>query len=120
MNGHVPTPPPFLRRDSLYISPRKQSLTLPTADKKRLRVSQILETGGIRGGDLSSSRLDLLEAIRKGIQLKQVEMKEREKENLVSMPWDVAAILERRRALELESDTSEEEDSNDTEWEDEN
>ncbi|CAI8054874.1 hypothetical protein GBAR_LOCUS29937 [Geodia barretti] len=119
MNGHIPTPPPpFLRRDSLYISPRKQSLTLPAVDKKRLRVSQILETGGIRGGDLSSSRLDLLEAIRKGIQLKQVEEKEREKENLVSMPWDVAAILERRRVMELESDTSEEEESNDTEWED--
>ena len=119
MNGHVPgPPPPYLRRDSLYISPRKQSLTLSTADKKRLRASQILETGGIRGGDLSSSRMDLLEAIRKGIQLKRVEKKEREKEDLVTMPWDVAAILERRLALELDSDTSEEE-SNDTEWEDE-
>ena len=119
MNGHAPAPPPFLRRDSLYVSPRKQSLTLTSVDKKRRRASQILETGGLFGGDLSGSRRDLLEAIRKGLQLKQVEKKEREREDFVSMPWDVAAILERRLALELDSDTSEEEESNDTEWDDE-
>ena len=113
-NGGLPTVPPFLRRDSLYVSPRKQSLTVNTVDKQRLRASQILETGGIRGGDLSVSRLDLLEAIRKGIQLKQV--KEKEREEMVSMPWDVAAILERRLVLELDSDS--EYESDDTEWED--
>ena len=71
--------------------------------------------GGISGGgDLSNSRMNLLEAIQKGIQLKQVEKKAR-KESLVSMLWDVAAILERRHALELDTDSSEEE-SDDSEW----
>lgn len=127
MNGRVPVPspgpppPPLLRRDSLYVSPRKQTLSLSSADKKRQRASQILETGGIRGGDLSNSRMDLLDAIRKGIQLKEVEKQEREKENLVNLPWDVATILERRLALESDSDSSEEEGEsiNDSEWEDE-
>ena len=63
--------------------------------------------------------MDLLEGIRKGIQLKQVQKEEREKQNLlISMPWDVAAILERRLVMESDSETSESE-SNDTEWEDE-
>ena len=113
-------PPPYLRRDSLYVSPRKQSLTVESIDNlantKQLRASQILETGGIIGGDLSSSRLDLLVAIRKGIQLKQVQQKAREKEDLlVSMPWDVAAILERRWALESDTESSEDE-SNNGDW----
>ena len=117
VNGRIP--PPLLRRDSLYISPRKQSLKIETIDNRanlnQLRVSQILEMGGISGGgDLSNSRMNLLEAIQKGIQLKQVEKKAR-KESLVSMLWDVAAILERRHALELDTDSSEEE-SDDSEW----
>ena len=88
---------------------------------RHLRVSQILEMGGIRGGgDLGSSRMDLLEAIRKGIQLKRVQKKERERREFLmsSMPWDVAAILERRLAIESDSESSESE-SNDTEWEEE-
>ena len=120
INGRVP-PPPMIRRDSLYVSPRKQSrqqsLTLDVVDVKRLRASQILQTGGITGGDLSSSRMDLLEAIRKGIQLQKVQKKEREEESLVSLPWDVAAILERRLALELDTESSDSE-SNNTDWED--
>ena len=115
-------PPPYIHHDSLYISPRKQSLTIDKSNitnLNRLRASQILETGGIQDGDLSSSRMDLLEGIRKGIQLKQVQKEEREKQNLlISMPWDVAAILERRLVMESDSETSESE-SNDTEWEDE-
>ena len=107
----------FTRQDSLYISPRKQSLTINSIDKSQLlRASQILMTGGITEGDLSSSRMDLLAAIRKGIQLKEVQKKE-QKNNLASMPWDVAAILERRLVLEMDTDSSEE-DINDEEWED--
>jgi hypothetical protein len=87
------------------------------ANSKHLRVSQILQTGGITGGDLSSSRLDLLEAIRKGIELKQVKQEEQERENLQNMPWDVAAILERRRVLEMDTGSSDDE-SNITDWED--
>ena len=107
----------YTRQDSLYISPRKQSLTISTIDNSHLlRASQILQTGGITEGDLSSSRMDLLVAIRKGIQLKKVQKKE-QKNNLASMPWDVAAILERRLVLEMDTDSSEE-DINDEEWED--
>ena len=118
-NGHIPKV--FKRQESLYISPRKQSLTIESmenlANSKHLRVSQILQTGGITGGDLSSSRLDLLEAIRKGIELKQVKQEEQERENLQNMPWDVAAILERRRVLEMDTGSSDDE-SNVTDWED--
>lgn len=107
----------YTRQDSLYISPRKQSLNINTFDNSQLlRASQILQTGGITEGDLSSSRMDLLAAIRKGIQLKKVQKKE-QKNNLASMPWDVAAILERRLVLEMDTGSSEE-DSNDEEWED--
>ena len=112
----------YERQESLYISPRKQSLTVESienniANSKRLRVSQILETGGIRGGDLSSSRLDLLTAIRKGIQLKDVQKRAQEKERRsVSMPWDVAAILERRLVLELDTDSSD--NDSEVDWED--
>ena len=118
-----PIPRVFERQESLYISPRKQSLTVESienniANIKRLRASQILQTGGIRGGDLSSSRLDLLEAIRKGIQLKDVQKRAQEKESRsVCMPWDVAAILERRLALELDTDSSDN-DSTEVDWED--
>lgn len=112
----------FMRQESLYISPRKQSLTINAIDianSRRLRASQILQTGGITEGDLSSSRMDLLAAIRKGIQLKKVQKKEEKKNNLASMPWDVAAILERRLVLEMDTDSSEDDIiTNDEEWED--
>ena len=111
----------FKRQESLYISPRKQTLTIESIENltnsRHLRASQILQTGGITGGDLSSSRQDLLEAIRKGIQLKQVKKEEQERENLQSMPWDVAAILERRRVLEMDTESSDDQ-SNITDWED--
>lgn len=116
--------PPLLKQESLYISPRKQTLTVDSVERESslvtLRASQILEAGGIRGGDLSSSRLDLLAAIRKGIQLHKVQKEEEQKETMsVNMPWDVAAILERRFALESSSDSERSEsETNDEEWED--
>lgn len=74
-------------------------------------------------GSLDTARVDLLAAIRKGFQLKKVEKEEKEKETRNSTaPWDVAAILERRRALELETDESGEEEDDgefaDEDWED--
>ena len=116
--------PPLLKQESLYISPRKQTLTVDSIENESNtythRASQILAAGGIRGGDLSSSRRDLLAAIRKGIQLHKVQKEEEQKETMsVNMPWDVAAILERRFALETSSDSeSNGSESNDEEWED--
>lgn len=121
---------PLLKQGSLYISPRKQSimdftqltLSMPGADgtdnKDKLRASQILHAGGVSNSDMSSDRDDLLAAIRKGLQLKKVEKEEQEKKKASeAMPWDVAAILERRLAIESDSEGSQE-GIDDAEWED--
>ena len=115
--------PQLVKQESLYISPRKQSLTANAVERNTsrnsLRASQILAAGGIYGGDLSSSRMDLLEAIRKGIQLHNVMKEEEKKETMdVNMPWDVAAILERRFALELYSDSESSSNGSNNEWDD--
>ena len=116
--------PQLVKQESLYISRRKQSLTADTVERNTsrsfLRASQILATAGIYSGDMSSSRMDLLKAIRKGIQLQKVMKEEEKKETMdVNMPWDVAAILERRFALELYSDSeSSSNGSNNEEWDD--
>ena len=100
------------------------TLTVPGMDdhdsdnKVKLRASQILNAGGVSNSDLSTDHDDLLAAIRKGLQLKQVEKEELAKKKASeSMPWDVAAILERRLAIESDSEESEE-DVDDIEWED--
>ena len=120
--------PPLLKQGSLYISPRKVNVNHLTAPPTngyddlesggKLRASQILRAGGVSDGDLSSSHDDLLAAIRKGLQLKKVEKEEKEKERASdSMPWDVAAILERRLAIESDSEQSDNE-VDEGEWED--
>lgn len=124
---------PLVRKGSLYISPRKQqmieqSLQVPTdidPSGFNKRASLILKAGGVDKSDLSDDRSGLLDAIRKGIQLKKVQKEEKEKETLNTMPWDVAAILERRIALldSGDSDTDADNDARvnevpDEEWED--
>ena len=127
--GLQPKPhPPLLKQGSLYISPRKINASHFTAPRtngyddlesgSKLRASQILRAGGVSDGDLSRSHDDLLAAIHKGLQLKKVEKEEKEKERASdSMPWDVAAILERRLAIESDSEQSGDE-MDDGEWED--
>lgn len=71
-------PPPLLKQGSLYISPRKLSVVgLTSPDdigySHKRKAGQILKAGGVDSGDLSGSRSNLLEAIRKGIQLRKVE-----------------------------------------------
>ena len=68
-------PPPLIKQGSLYISPRKLSVTSYSHSEdinKRKKPGQILKAGGIHSVDLSGSRSNLLEAIRKGIQLRKV------------------------------------------------
>lgn len=70
-------PPPLIKQGSLYISPRKltvtglQPLEYDGSVLKR-KAGQILKAGGVDSGDLTGSRSNLLEAIRKGIQLRKV------------------------------------------------
>ena len=71
-------PPPLLKQGSLYISPRKLSVVglAPPDDvgySHKRKAGQILRAGGVDSGDLSGSRGNLLEAIRKGIQLRKVQ-----------------------------------------------
>ena len=130
-----PTPPtvsitslskPMLRNDSLYISPRKQSiiaLSIPVnieesaEEDTNKRSSRILKAGGVGDGDIdiTSTRSNFLVAIQKGIQLRKVQRQETEEDK--TDPWDVAAILERRVAI-MDSDSEEEseEETDDSDW----
>lgn len=70
-------PPPLIKQGSLYISPRKLSVAgfSPLDDvgyPHKRKAGQILKAGGVDSGDFSGSRSNLLEAIRKGIQLRKV------------------------------------------------
>ena len=87
-------------------------------EKRKKSANQILMSSGVNAG-LSNDRSDLLVAIRKGIQLKNVKKEEqRKKQHSSAMPWDVAAILERRYALEISDNENEEGAVQDAEWED--
>ena len=87
-------------------------------EKRKKSADQILMSSGVNAG-LSNERSDLLVAIRKGIQLKNVKKEEqRKKQHSSAMPWDVAAILERRYALEISDNENEEGAVQDAEWED--
>lgn len=66
--------------------------------RSRKNSSIILKSSGVTGAELTPERNQLLAAIRRGIQLKKVQSKIEMDDT--AMPWDVAAILERRRALE--------------------
>ncbi len=132
--------PTLARKGSLYISPQKlhrrqsqQNLNAPdwfplspppqpiTEEANyNKRASQILKAGGVDSGSLVTDRSTLLEAIRTGLELKKVEQEEMARQTLsATAPWDVAAILERRYALEFDSDGSEMEDGfSDQDWDD--
>ena len=79
--------------------------------------NQILRASGVEMV-LTAERTNLLSSIRKGIQLKKVQQKELE-ENIPPdlMPWDVAAILERRKALENSDNELDDGLVQDAEWE---
>lgn len=74
--GMIQRPVQLIKQDSLYISPRKLSIAshpYPEDVSKRKTHGEILRAGGIvHSVDLSGSRSNLLEAIRKGIQLRKV------------------------------------------------
>ena len=83
-------------------------------DKKNKNTNQILKGLGVNT-TITEERSDLLRAIRKGIELNNVL--NQEKKDSTVLPWDVAAILERRHALETPSDNELDEGAvNDTEW----
>ncbi len=86
-------------------------------DKKKKNTNQILKGLGVNAS-ITEERTDLLRAIRKGIDLKNVHNQEElMKKDSTVLPWDVAAILERRQALEAPSDNELDEGAvHDTEW----
>ena len=62
-------------------------------------------------------RENLLEAIRAGLQLRKVTLEEKNRITDTSvLPWDVAAILERRVAIASESDNDSNSDDDASEW----
>lgn len=68
-------------------------------EKKKKNTNQILIGAGVNT-TVTEERSELLKSIRKGIQLKNVrDQQERVNKQSATMPWDVAAILERRQAL---------------------
>ena len=87
-------------------------------NKRKKNVNQILQVSGIHT-NITEERNDLLQSIRKGIDLKNVRNRQDQiKKQSSTLPWDVAAILERRQAMEISSDTEHDEGAavNDTEW----
>ena len=91
----------------------------PTKDRDvrpRKNSQQILVASGVNA-ELTMQRSQLLTSIRKGIQLKKVQHEVQMKERMAAMPWDVAAILERRHAIEMSDNEVEEGVVLDAEWE---
>ena len=86
-------------------------------DRRKKNTNQILKSSGVET-NITDERSDLLRAIRKGIELKNVKKEqERKRKQSAAMPWDVAAILERRQALETHSDNENDEGAvHEAEW----
>lgn len=85
----------------------------------RKSTNQILKASGVETVVISSERNVLLSSIRKGIGLKKVQyLKSTNKKSTELMPWDVAAILERRQALETSDNELEDGLVQDIEWDD--
>lgn len=92
-----------------------------TSGGNKKSTQHILKAGGVEKAVVSAERTKLLSAIRKGIELKRVQ--ERQRANSSSgndsiMPWDVAAILERRQALENSDNELDDDMVQENEWED--
>ena len=84
--------------------------------KKKKTANSILKESGVPA-TITSQRSELLESIRHGIALKKVQQQAKKRTQSSSrMPWDVAAILERRTALMENSDNEEEGVVKDHEW----
>ena len=88
-------------------------------EKRKKNANQILKVLGV-DTSITEERSDLLRSIRKGIGLKNVRnQQEQIQKQSSSLPWDVAAILERRQAIEILSDTEHDEGAvHEAEWED--
>ena len=102
------------------IRPRKHSSSdeqPPTQPRPRKNSQQILVASGVSNAVISSERNFLLTSIRKGIQLKKVQHEVEMKARMTAMPWDVAAILERRHAMEMSDNDVDDCVVQDAEWE---
>ena len=87
-------------------------------EKKKVKnANQILKASGVNTV-ITSERSNLLAAIRHGMQLNKVKSEEDKRHEDSPMPWDVAAILERRQALANSDNEFEEAAVQEAEWED--
>ena len=111
----TPKPGAGSHGNKLILRMKRQSSGDKLGNKKS--TNQILRASGIETG-ITTQRSNLLSSIRKGIQLKKVQQKQLE-EKIPSdlMPWDVAAILERRKALEGSDNELDDGLVQDAEWE---
>ncbi|XP_003384080.1 PREDICTED: wiskott-Aldrich syndrome protein family member 1-like [Amphimedon queenslandica] len=111
----MPKPGSGSHGNKLILLMKRQSSADKLGNKKS--TNQILRASGIETG-LTTERSILLSSIRKGIQLKKVQQRQLE-EKIPSdlMPWDVAAILERRKALEGSDNELDDGLVQDAEWE---
>ena len=101
--------------NKLILCIKRQSSADKLGSKKS--TNQILRASGIETV-ITTERSNFLSSIRKGIQLKKVQQRQLE-EKIPSdlMPWDVAAILERRKALEGSDNELDDGLVQDAEWE---
>ena len=78
--------------------------------------NQILKQSGVNAV-MSSQRNKLLVSIRQGKQLRKVQQKKQQFSQQGAMPWDVAAILERRQIMEFSDNEHEDGAVDENEWE---
>ena len=84
--------------------------------KSNKTANQILKQSGVNTV-ITSQRNKLLVSIRQGIQLRKVQKQEQQNSSQGTMPWDVAAILERRQIMEFSDNEHEEGAVDENEWE---
>jgi WAS family protein 3 len=106
-------------KDREFPSPEaKRSLQKQLSGEKKARkksASEILQSSGVKT-TITSQRMDLLYAIRRGIQLKKVKQREEEEAISDNMPWDVAAILKRTQYIDEPEDNYDDRAVMDAEW----
>ena len=107
-------------KDTVHSKPNPVQDKKSSHDKEKKKVknaNQILKASGVNTV-ITSERSNLLMAIRHGIQLNKVKSEEDKRHEDSPMPWDVAAILERRQALANSDNEFEEAAVQEAEWED--
>lgn len=96
------------------VTPKKKEDSSEARGHRSKTANQILKQSGVNAV-INSQRNNLLLSIRQGIQLRKVQQEQGSKQD--SMPWDVAAILERKQNMDFSDNEREDVAVDENEWE---